>query len=180
MLKNTENSYGLVARILHWTIGIMILIMLTIGFTMIQMANSDQKFQFYGLHKATGVLILLLVALRLTWRLLNSSVLLPLDLPSWQKKASYVTHILLYLLMFIMPSSGVLMSILGGHEVNVYGLFTIAAFEQNLAAAKIAWLIHYYAAYLLTGLIALHFAAALYHHFVRRDNILMRMIKNLP
>lgn len=79
--------------------------------------------------------------------------------------------------MFLMPISGVLMSILGGHEVNIFGLFTIpAAEEKNTSLAGFFYNLHGISAFSFVGLIALHIAAGLYHHFILKDNILKRMI----
>lgn len=177
MIKNTENSYGLPAKLLHWVMSVVIICLIFVGFIMTEMEPSDQKWQIYGLHKATGLLILLLVAIRLTWRLMNVYVLPPHDLPDWQKKAAYLAHLMLYLFMLIMPASGFLMTVLGGHNVSFYGLFTIEAFTTNKPIATIFWMIHGYSAYIFAALIGLHIAAAFYHHFVRRDNVFMRMLR---
>jgi cytochrome b561 len=177
MLKNTDSSYGLVTRLLHWLISITIIIMLIVGFTMTSMPPSDSKWELYGMHTATGVIVLFLVSLRLLWRFSNVQVKLPFDLPGWQKFASRITHYILYLFMFLMPVSGILMSRFGGHEINVFGFFTISALEKNMELAKFFHSLHVISAFCFTGLICLHIAAGLYHHFVRKDNVLMRMIR---
>jgi cytochrome b561 len=76
-----------------------------------------------------------------------------------------------------MPVSGSLMSLLGGHDINFFNLFTIKSFMQNKEIAKIFWNIHVYSAFALTATLILHILAALYHHFIRKDNVLMRMIR---
>ncbi len=177
MLKNTTNSYGTGTKIFHWIIGIIIIVMLAVGYIMTNKGNFAFKWQLYDLHKATGVTLLFLVSLRLIWRLMNIKVTLPGDLPSWQKIASHVNFIILYILMFAMPLSGLLMSLLGGRNINIYGLFTIEPFAKNILLAKIFKNIHENAAPLLCALIALHITAALYHHFIRKDNVLIRMIR---
>lgn len=178
MLKNTENSYGLVSRILHWLIGIMILVLLIVGFIMVDMDISDKKWEIYATHKAVGFILLLLVGLRIVWRVMDTKVLPPADLPNKFKEAGYVTHTILYLLMFIMPISGVFMSILSGHNIDVFGFFTIEALTNDPKISKIFWNIHGYTAFIFVGIIALHFLAAMYHHFIRKDNVLIRMIKS--
>ncbi len=177
MLKNTADSYGIVSRSLHWIISILIITLLIVGFLMSDMENSNEKFQIYGAHKATGVIVLLLVTFRLLWRLMNSAVLMPADLPNWQQKAAYFTHIALYVSMFTMPLSGFLMSVLSGYEVSVYGLFSFAAWEKNTELARLFALVHGYTAFCFVGLITLHFLAALYHHFIRKDGVLLRMLR---
>lgn len=176
MIKNTENSYGTVTKALHWIVALMIISLIIVGFVMSDMENSDQKWQLYGAHKATGILALTLIIVRLLWRLVNKTVLLPETVPVWQKKAAYITHISLYCAMLTMAMSGLLMSLIGGYEINFYGLFVIPAFAKNEAVAKIFWQIHGYTAYIIVALIATHFLAALYHHYLLKDNVLVRMI----
>ena len=151
--------------------------MIIVGFTMTSMEPSDDKWKIYDLHKATGVVVLTLVFFRFFWRLINAKVDLPADLPCWQKLASKITHYLLYVFMFLMPISGLLMSRFGGHEVNVFDLFTLAAFEKNIPVATFFHTTHEFSAWGLSGLIGLHICAGLYHHFIRKDNVFMRMIR---
>lgn len=177
MIKNTKSSYGLITKLLHWVIGIGIIGMLVVGFIMTDMPPADEKWQLYFVHKSIGVTILGLVALRILWRFVNVQLDLPSDLPGWQKSASKITHFLLYVFMFLMPVSGVLMSRFGGHEINVFNLFTISALEKDPALSSLFSNMHGFSAIIFSLLIALHVCGGLYHHFVRRDNILIRMIK---
>lgn len=77
----------------------------------------------------------------------------------------------------MMPVSGVFMSCFGGHEVNVFNLFTIPPLEKNPTLSSFFHDAHGIAALGFSVLIVLHVGAGLYHHFVRKDNILIRMIK---
>ncbi|AFC71262.1 hypothetical protein MC5_04855 [Rickettsia australis str. Cutlack] len=67
------------------------------------------------------------------------------------------------------------MTILSNHHINFDGLFTISSFVQDLQFAKIFKKIHKKTALLFTALIILHILAALYQHFIRKDNVLNRM-----
>lgn len=177
MLKNTNSSYGLITKLFHWLMSIIIICLLIVGFTMTSMEPSADKWQLYSLHKSTGVVVLSLVVLRFLWSLINIQLNLPTDLPSWQKLASRITHYLLYIFMFLMPISGILMSRFGGHEVNVFNFFIIPPLEKNLDLAGFFYNLHGISAFAFAGLIGLHISAGLYHHFIRKDNILIRMIK---
>ena len=174
-LKNTTNSYGLVAKLLHWIIGIMFIGLITIGFVMSSFEDPVLKGKIYNLHKATGVLLLFLVSLRFLWKLMNAKVLLPPELPQWQKNVATVNINILYALMFIMPISGFAMTILSGRSINMYGLFTINSFVQDAALAKVCYATHVNSAIIITALVILHILAAIYHHFIRKDNVLSRM-----
>src|SRR5947209_1518361 len=105
MLKNTENSYGLISRIFHWVMSILIIVMLCVGFIMVNIEPNEQKWQIYNAHKATGLVILLLIFLRTIWAILNIKVQVPLDILEWQRKSANLNHKLFYYLMFIMPLS---------------------------------------------------------------------------
>ena len=178
MLKNDINSYGSVARLFHWVMGLIIIGLITVGFTMTSMADSDDKWQLYSIHKALGSIVLILVIPRFLWRLMNIQPALPINLPKWQKGASKVIHYSLYVLMFLMPISGILMSCFAGYEINVFGLFVIPAFaEKNIELAKFFHYVHINSGIGFSVLIGLHIMAGLYHHFVRKDNILLRMIR---
>jgi cytochrome b561 len=141
------------------------------------MNPSNDKWQLYFMHKSIGAIILSLVILRFLWRLINIRLDLPADLPVWQKLASKITHYLLYIFMFLMPVSGILMSCFGGYEVNVFNLFIIPSIEKNIGLASFFNNLHGISAFIFTGLITLHISAGFYHHFIRKDNILIRMIK---
>ena len=141
MLKNTLSSYGLITKLFHWFIGIAIVGLLVIGFIMVSMLPSADKWQLYSMHKATGVLVLFLVSLRVLWRLVNVKLELPADLPLWQKLASKITHYLLYIFMFLMPVSGILMSRFGGHEINVFNLFIFRLYSSVIRFTLLLYVI---------------------------------------
>lgn len=112
LLTNTENSYGLIVKLFHWIMSIIIIAMLIVGFLMDGYIEPPLKWELYGLHEATGITVLSLVILRLLWKFYNPTVLLPSDLPNWQKTAATANINLLYVLMLLMPISGFLMTIL--------------------------------------------------------------------
>jgi cytochrome b561 len=177
MIKNTEHSFGIISIVLHWLVGVIIISLLTVGFIMSDMPNSDDKFFIYGIHKATGTVVLGLIILRLIWKLSNSKVLLPDDLPIWQKTFANITYILLYILMFCMPASGIMMSYYAGYDINVFDIFVIHALKpENASLASVFKEIHEVCAFSLVFLVIIHIGAALYHHFIRKDNILKNML----
>ena len=143
---------------------------------MVSLEPSDQKWEIYGLHKATGVIVLTLVTLRLSWRLINIIPDLPKTMPGLQAVGYRFGIKLLYLFMFLMPSSGILMSLFSAKEIPVYGMFTIKAFEANKDLATIFNTIHVYSGIALACIIGLHATMGLYHHFIVKDRLLMRMI----
>lgn len=179
--RNTQIEYGTVAKAFHWVIALLIIVMLCVGLYMTNVKMPmGQKFQIFGLHKSTGMLILMLASLRLLWRLINTH---PIPLPShqaWEKALAKLVHGLLYGAMFLMPLTGWIGSSAKNFTVSFFGLFPLPNLVgRNDALAKTMWQIHEYAAYALIGLIALHFAGAMKHHLIDRDGTLWRMLPHL-
>ncbi|WP_392506443.1 cytochrome b [Rickettsia sp. 2024-CO-Wats] len=85
ILINTENSYGLIAKLFYWIMSIIVIVMLVVGFLMDNFVELPLKWQLYGIHEATGIVVLSLVIIRLLWKFYNANVLLPEDMSNWQK-----------------------------------------------------------------------------------------------
>jgi cytochrome b561 len=177
MKKNTKNSYAGLTRLFHWTMGLVIIALLAVGFIMTNMADTNPlKGTAYFWHKSFGMVILALIPLRLLWWFINVEPTLPTDLPKWQSIGARLNIRFLYAIMILMPLSGFIMSNFGGHPINVFGLFTIPALFQKSPLASYAWFTHVNLAWLVAVAVILHIGAGLYHHFVRHDTVLKRMI----
>jgi len=174
-LYNTEKSWGAVAQILHWVIFVLFVGQLTVGLIMTDMEPSDQKWFFYGTHKAMGIVILGFVIARILWRLKS---IIPADpkVPVWQLKAAETVILFLYFVMLALPITGLIMSLLGGHNISFFGLFTIEAFGKVPGISGVANEAHTYLSYAVIAAIAVHILAALYHHYIIKDDVLRRML----
>lgn len=170
-IKNTKNSYGSIAKILHWLIAIAIIFMLFLGFFM-----SGRT--LYTVHKSLGITILIIMILRVLWKLANSIPELPKNTPKWQKVASDLTHLSLYLLAFILPFSGWIMSTASNHAPNFWWWFKwpLTGISANGKLAHFAHDLHGILAWVIIGFICLHILAALKHHFINKDDVLKRML----
>lgn len=175
-LLNTKNSFGLIAKSFHWVLAILILWMLSVGFAMVAIPPSPDKFWVYALHKSFGILILFLMIGRLSWRIISPR---PDTLPThkeWEEKLAKLVHLALYICIFMMPLSGWLMSSAGGFPATFFGLFALPAIlPKNETLFMITRTIHAFAAYGILALLALHVAGALKHHFLDKDATLQRM-----
>lgn len=88
-----------------------------------------------------------------------------------------ITVRILYVLMFMMPLSGFILSVMVGHKLDYFGLFTIPALTNyQTEASKRAPIFHIYGPYSMIGLITAHILDALSHHIICKDNILKRML----
>lgn len=179
MLKNTQNSYGMVAKLFHWIVSILILSLIAVGFYMTSLESSPEKGELYTMHKSFGVLVLSIIVLRIMWKISNKAVLPIANVSILFSLGAKVTHFLLYVFILIMPLSGIMMSRFNGYDISVFGLFTIPGLLKNEAYAGNFHTIHVTAIWGLLALIILHILGAFYHHFIRKDKTLLRMIKDV-
>lgn len=167
--------YNVLAITFHWGVGLIIIGLLAVGLIMDDLPKPD-KYVVYGWHKAFGIIVLALVTLRFAWRMKKVPPALPASIPHYQVVISKITHLALYCLMFAMPLVGWMMSSAGGHPVSVFGLPIPAIVEENKELGKLMHELHEWGAWALIALISLHIGAALYHQFIRKDGILLRMV----
>ncbi len=180
MLKNTKEKFGLVAITLHWGIGLLIIGLLALGLYMEDLPKTEEKFWLYGLHKSFGVLALFLMTLRLGWRLANIQPDFVATMKPIEKMIAKAAYLLFYILLFAMPLSGWAMSTASNYPVSFFGLFTlpnIVAPDPGLR--EFFGKTHELIGWGLMGLIALHVAAALKHHFITKDGTLRKMLPAL-
>ena len=180
-LRNSPQRWGWVAQFLHWSIALMIIGLAFVGLTMDDLPNSPDKLKIYALHKSTGLTVLVLVVLRLIWRFVDPRPPYPPTIPAWQRKASDLTHGLLYVAMIAQPLSGWLYNSASNFPLRWFGLFSVPALSgPDKELKSFAHEVHETGFYLLAALVLLHIAAALKHHFVDHDATMARMIPGLP
>jgi cytochrome b561 len=169
--------YGAPAISLHWLAGVLIVFNLAFGFYLVDLPLSPQKLRFFSYHKWVGVTVLLLSAARLAWRLGHPPPTLPPAMRPWEVRLAHASHLLLYFLFFAAPLSGWLFSSANGFQTVYLGVLPIPdLLPKNKALAEILKLTHHAINYALAAVVALHAAAALKHHFIDRDDVLLRMV----
>jgi len=173
-------QYGAIAKLFHWvTLGLM-LVALPLGFV-IQHVKDASKMGFYALHESAGLTILFVALARLAWRRLSPPPSLPNDMPKLMRTTSTAVHHALYALLILQPLLGFLATNAWGFPMQgataYLGFIELPKFMETWEGlAKILSLLHSIGGWLLVVLIALHIAGALFHHAIRRDGTLMRMI----
>ena len=176
MPTHPPTRYSLPAIALHWLLALLILGSLGIGFYMTGLSMSPTRLKLYNWHKWAGVTILALSAARLLWRLTHQPPADP-PMPAWQAQAAHAAHWALYVLFFAVPLVGWAYSSAAGFPIVWFGVLPLPDFvspDKALAEAIKPW--HGRLAYLLAFVVLLHVAAALKHHFVDRDGLLLRML----
>jgi cytochrome b561 len=183
MLRNNEGGFGMITIVLHWTIALLILGLILAGFIM-RRTDIDPTLQFslYQWHKSFGFTVLGLALLRTIWWLVERSPHPVLGLRPLEHVAARATHATLVLLCIVTPLAG--WAVASASTLNIpsffFDLIVIPHFPLAQSEASEAFwaLIHAWLAYVVLGLVAIHAAAALYHHFIRRDEVLTRMLRS--
>jgi cytochrome b561 len=179
-IENTEDRYGTIAILFHWSVAVLVIALAILGVYMAALPDigfNRKKITLVLCHKEMGLVVLVLLATRLAWRVTQILPRLVEHLPDWQKVAARFVHLSFYALLFALPMTGCLMSSAAGIPVSFFGLFMLPDFvhrDEDLFQRYIA--MHKWLGYVLILLIFIHAGAALRHHFVFKDATLRKIL----
>jgi cytochrome b561 len=183
-LRNTSESWGWLARLLHWSIAGLIIFMLGLGVYMTRIeTNTTEIIAWVQVHKSWGFTVFILALVRITWRAVNPAPALPANMSGIERMLAKGGHYLLYLLMLAIPISGWLNVSASpfqdfGIPNKVFGWFDMpdpfVPGDKDISAFFSD--VHFVCIIALTVVLVGHIGAALKHHFIGRDNVLRRMI----
>ncbi|MCG6936857.1 MAG: cytochrome b [Gammaproteobacteria bacterium] len=167
MLGNTENRYGLLSRAIHGIMLLLIFGMLGVGMYMADLDKTDElRKELLWMHTSTGVLVLMLAVVRVTWLKISPAPRLPVMMDDWEKTLTTLVKSLMYLLMLLIPIAGILIVNTKGDAVSFYGLFEVPMLTgENKELHELMEEIHELFAFSLLFLVILHIAGALKHRF---------------
>lgn len=176
LIGNEESSgrYRPALRVLHWLVAALVFLTWPLGL-MIGFVKDDVKLDFYLVHESLGFMVLWIMLLRIGFRLTKPAP--PRAVPAIETLVAGSVHALLYVFLVLMPISGFLATNAHGFPLTWFGLVTV--WSPIGKAPDIAWTlsaIHEWSAWILLLLVALHIGAALFHHIVRRDDTLYRIL----
>jgi cytochrome b561 len=173
-LRNTLESYGWLAKLLHWAITLLLIGLVYAGLTFNGMERGPDRTELAALHKSMALLTLLLMTVRLVWKFMNPRPADPAGTPAWQETAATLTHWLLYAAVYFQLTAGILVS--GQRPISFFGLLEIPLFlEENKEQHEFFEGLHAWGWKILAGLVILHVLAALYHHIKLKDDVLRRI-----
>jgi len=176
MLANDEHNWGAAAKTLHWVLAILILGQLALGRLAEDAPVSPRKLDLFVAHKSVGITILLLVGLRIAWRLANAPPR-PLAIGRWERRLAAAGHTLLYGLMLAVPLTGWWVSDTSRIPFKLFWSIPVPDFmAANRQMSELAGEIHEFLTTALLVVVGLHVLAALRHHFVLRNDTLLRML----
>jgi len=151
--------------------------MIPFGILMVRIKDGPTQDLLFNLHRSIGVILLPIVVVRLINRLKNPPLPLPDEIPTIQRGAAHATHWALYLLLIVQPLAGWIMSSAYRAPVEVFWLFELPPiWPENRTFSDQVAVVHKVIGFTIAALICTHIGAALFHHFIHRDRVLMRMI----
>jgi len=181
----SQSRYSAVAIVLHWAIAILIVMNLLVGMRLEDLKGMT-KFFVLQWHKSYGITVLVLTLARLGWRVFHRPPPFPEHMSAWEKAAARAAHWGFYVLMVALPVTGWMMVSASPTNIPTLLYTTIpwphidAIHSLQMTTRKVLegnlHEVHEYLAWGMTGLLALHVAAALKHQFWNRDTVLWGMV----
>jgi len=177
MLRNTVESWGTPAKLLHWIMAALVFAQFALGWTARQWHLSPTKLDLFVWHKSIGILVLALVLVRILWRLANPTPDPPVDTPRWERLAARYSHLALYLLLAATPLSGWIVNSADNIPFRLFWLVPLPALvAPSDATAELAKGAHFALFVALAALLCAHVVAALRHHYGKGNDVLTRML----
>ncbi len=183
MQLDTPTQLSPTTKALHWIVALGMIGMLAVGVYMVE----TETFGLYPWHKSFGFLIFFIVMLRVIWRIKNGWPVPASDYPQIERSLAKVVHWVLIIGTVCLPLSGFLMSSLGGHGVDVFGMEVVArnidpedpskALAHSETLAGLFHSVHHWLGYIIIASVILHVLGALKHHVIDKDSTLKRMLK---
>lgn len=169
-------GYDNVAKVLHWLVAAILVGQFALGWLMPGVRRGMEPGSAMHAHISVGVVVLLLIAVRLAWRILHR-VPAEGELPLWQRRASDAVHWLLYALVFVTTLSGWFYASARGWALTFFGLFPLPPLTvEGSTIGRAIGRLHENVVWVLLALVAVHVAAALVHAFFYRDRVMQRML----
>jgi cytochrome b561 len=181
----STSRYTLIAIILHWVMALGIGALVVIGLVMTHLKLDPMRsFRLYQFHKSVGITILLAALVRLAWRLTHCPPELPAGMPAIERKAASGGHLMLYIFLFALPFTGWALVSASVFDIPtvLYGIVPwphlpiLSTLADKQPVEDLLKAVHDYLAWAFIALVAVHAAAALRHHFIIGDDVLLRML----
>ncbi len=175
-LRNTGTGFGLIARALHWAVAVGIFVLIYLGLQQSGMDSGPERTEIRAVHSSIALVVFVLMCLRLAWRFMSPPPGHPDGMPGWQKLSATLVHWAIYALVFGQLLAGIMTVGTTGRGLPFFGLVEIPlGMAQDREAHEFWEEIHEFAWQPLAVLLVIHVIAALYHHFVAKNDVLRRM-----
>lgn len=175
-MKTIVYRYSEGSKLLHWLIAFIVILMLSVSFFLSSVPQA-YKPTAYMIHKSFGLTVLALMVCRVIWMVYRGRPPLPPTVPVWQVMLARSVQYGLYLVLFAMPLTGLIMSVAANKAPVYFGLFTVTLpIGPDKILAKYMNESHTVIAWIIIALIALHLAGNIKHYFIDKDRVLQRML----
>jgi cytochrome b561 len=173
-----RTAYGPIQKVLHWLVFLLVVFVYGITYAEEFFPRGDPgRAWVWWLHISFGLLLAAVIVVRIAARTRLGTLSAASSTTPLEERLARLTHLLLYILMVAVVIVGVVLAFYRGNELTFFGLFTIPSpVASDRATAHSIQELHELGATVLILLVSLHSAAALWHHFVRRDDVLARML----
>jgi cytochrome b561 len=170
-------AYTATARVLHWLTAALVIVMIPIGIVMANFSLGPVGDVLYDIHRSIGAVLIPIVFIRLVYRLTVPPPPLPDDIPAIQRLAATLAHWALHILLIVQAFVGWIATSAYRAPITVFWLFELPPiWPVDPPYSEKVFVVHRWLGIALALLICMHIAAALYHHFVRKDDVLLRMV----
>jgi cytochrome b561 len=175
-MRSVSRQFTTTAKWLHWLVAFLMLSVLGAAWSFAFAAPADRA-EAIPVHVSIGLIVVFLTLLRLAWRSAAAPPEIPASTPTWARRGAKIGHFLLYALILVQGVLGIWMAALSPVDIRFFNGFDLSALAPA-SAGSIAGLrqVHFAVACLLTLTLFGHVAGALWHHFVLRDDVLIRML----
>jgi cytochrome b561 len=176
-LFNTAKRYGAVSQAFHWVTAVLVAAAYVLG-------EGGPESRVYSAarsgdlawHETLGILVFAVVLARVLWRLVDRAPAGP-PMAMWMEWSARAVHWLLYGLLVAIPATAIIGAYLEGHPVTLLGIGEIGPFlGSSHDLGQTITDLHTTLGSFIVWVAGLHAAAALYHHFVMKDRVLVSML----
>ena len=174
ILTNSLTEYGFISKVFHWLSAAVLIIQIPLGFYLVDMDFSEKRLTIESIHVILGLSLFYLTLLRLIYKLFNPTPSLDNNIFPGQRLIAKLNHILLYVSIIIITTSGALKKLFNGEMLDLF-LFDIEI-KDNFELAELFYDIHVITNYILIALIIVHLLAVITHKLFFSDNLLKRML----
>ena len=180
--RNTTERWGTVAKSFHWVIALIIIGSSILALVLVNAdetlpENVKRYIALIKVHKSFGLTVLVLVAMRAAWAMANTRPVVPHGPNPWEARLMHLAHLALYGLMLLVPLSGWLSSSSFGSKTRYFNLFLVPnIWPKDPVMIKLWHPMHKFGSWILLAFVVGHIGAALWHHFVRKDDVLRNML----
>jgi cytochrome b561 len=175
---SATQHYDALQRALHWVMAAIILTAIALGLYCSYLPQGTPlRRELLDIHKSLGMTALVLVTIRILYRLAVGTPAYAQALGKLTHFAASIAHLALYGLMVLMPVTGYIYSASGGHSVPWFGVFDWpVVVPQGQPLSAWARYFHHWGADIIYVVLSVHILAVIWHQFIKKDGVLARML----